>query len=53
MTFREQKPAHRVFKYTLYGLATLTAVAFVSALLANSPSRHSADDFASAKARAK
>jgi hypothetical protein len=51
MTFREQKPAHRVFRYTLYGLATLTVVVFVTAILASNPSRHPADDFASAKAR--
>jgi hypothetical protein len=49
MTFREQKKAHRAFRYTLYGLATLTAVVFMCALLITYPSRHTAEDFALAK----
>jgi hypothetical protein len=45
MTFRQQKPAHKVFRDMIYGLATIAAAVFVLAV--SSPvnnSRHTALD---------
>ena len=50
MTFREQKPAYRVFTATIYGLATLAAAVFMLAIFGSvDPARHTAQDYAAIK----
>ena len=49
MTFREQKPAHKAFRFALYGMLALTAVVFVIAFFSTESARHTPEDFAAAK----
>jgi hypothetical protein len=50
MTFREQRPACRVFTATIYGLATLAAAVLMLAIFGSvDPTRHTAADFAAIK----